>query len=293
VAIADCDVDAADLNLILSPKVKARTEFKAGYEAVIRNESCIGCGVCQAECRFDAILSVSLNSGSADAPASAGYRVDSIACEGCGVCAQCCPVQAIDMHESVCGEWMESETRCGPMIHAKLAIAAENSGKLVSLVRSQARATAGAAGIELIIVDGPPGIGCPVIASLNGASMALVVTEPTTSGEHDLERILSLTKHFEIPTAVCINKWDINPTVTERIESRIREKAEVSLAGRIRYDNAVTAAQLQEKTVVETEALVAEDIRNLWRSLACIRREQYADSNTNRKRKIGNALRSL
>ncbi|MGA7826487.1 MAG: (4Fe-4S)-binding protein, partial [Geobacteraceae bacterium] len=187
-------------------------------------------------------------------------------CEGCGVCVRFCPAGAIDFPESLCGEWMISETRCGPMVHARLGVAAENSGKLVSTVRSEARRLAEENKHGLVIVDGPPGIGCPVIASLTGTSQALVVTEPTVSGEHDLERVLKLTRHFGIPTAICVNKWDLNPAMTERIEA-LALRSGASIAGRIRYDNAVTSAQMLGKAVVETEAPSAEDIRLVWTSL--------------------------
>lgn len=161
---------------------------------------------------------------------------------------------------------MISNTRCGPMVHARLGAAAENSGKLVSLVRRQARRIAEDEHRDLIIVDGPPGIGCPVIASVTGASLVLVVTEPTVSGEHDLERVLSLTHHFNIPTAVCVNKWDINPDMTALIENRVRRNG-AQMAGRIRYDRQVTWAQLQERTVVETESACGADVQNVWERL--------------------------
>ncbi len=255
--IADCDVDAADLHLILSPKVIQRHEFRSGHEAVIRQQDCTGCGACSLHCRFDAVKIEEKTLGVTT------FSIDPISCEGCGVCVRFCPAQAIDFPERRCGEWMVSETRCGPMVHARLDVAAENSGKLVSTVRREARRIAENEHRPIVIVDGPPGIGCPVIASVTGASQVLVVTEPTVSGEHDLERVLSLARHFTIPAAVCVNKWDINPGMTERIENRARETG-ARVAGRVRYDRAVTSAQLQERAVVETNAPSAADVRELW-----------------------------
>jgi MinD superfamily P-loop ATPase len=290
--IADCDVDAADLHLVLSPQVKERHEFRSGHEAVIRGKDCIGCGLCLTHCRFDAVKMDDLSFrgvcdeesrlsptgarflttfGMTDTacqkvPSETTFSIDPISCEGCGVCVRFCPVQAIDFPERLCGEWMVSETRCGPMVHARLGVAAENSGKLVSTVRREARRIAEQEHHSLVIIDGPPGIGCPVIASVTGASLVLVVTEPTVSGEHDLERVLSLARHFSIPSAVCVNKWDINPGMTERIENRARESG-ARVAGRVRYDRAVTSAQLQELAVVETASPAAADIRHIWDEL--------------------------
>ena len=258
--IADCDVDAADLHLILAPGVRERHEFRAGHEAVIRPEQCIACGACSRLCRFDAVRTDTGRDG------EFSFAIDPVACEGCGVCVRFCPEHAIDFPERVCGEWMISDTRCGPMVHARLGVAAENSGKLVSTVRQEARRLAEQNGHPLILVDGPPGIGCPVIASVTGASLVLAVTEPTVSGEHDLERVLSLTRHFRIPTAVCVNKWDLNPRMTEHIEAKARQ-AGARIAGRIRYDRAVTLAQMQEKAVVETDAPCVEDICAIWNRL--------------------------
>lgn len=252
--IADCDVDAADLHLILEPDGRDRREFRAGNEAVIRWEDCIACGQCLDHCRFGAVV-FDGKSGT--------FTIDPISCEGCGVCVRFCPVEAIDFPESVCGEWMISETRCGPMVHARLKAAAENSGKLVSVVRSEARRVAEERDRSLVIVDGPPGIGCPVIASLTGAFLAVIITEPTVAGEHDLKRVLDLTRHFRIPACVCLNKWDLNPEATERIE-QIAVSAGAELAGRIRYDRRVTTAQMDGKTAVETDAPAAADIRRIW-----------------------------
>ncbi|MGB7629601.1 MAG: ATP-binding protein, partial [Candidatus Deferrimicrobium sp.] len=195
--IADCDVDAADLHLVLSPRINERHEFRSGHEAVIRQDDCNGCGTCLADCRFDAVRM------NGKAAGNATFVIDPVACEGCGVCIRFCPEKAIDFPERPCGEWMISETRCGPMVHARLGVGAENSGKLVSTVRREARRIAEEEHRFLVIVDGPPGIGCPVIASVTGATHVLAVTEPTVSGEHDLERVLSLTRHFSIPAAVC------------------------------------------------------------------------------------------
>jgi MinD superfamily P-loop ATPase len=258
--IADCDVDAADLHLLLMPRIQERHAFQSGHEAVIRQADCSGCGTCLEHCRFDAIKTAG------DAADRAVYAIDPVSCEGCGVCVRFCPEQAIDFPERVCGEWMVSETRCGPMVHARLYAAAENSGKLVSTVRRRAREIAEEDGRTLVIVDGPPGIGCPVIASVTGASSALVVTEPTVSGEHDLKRILALIQHFKIPAAVCVNKWDINAEMTGRIEETARQ-AGAGVVGRIRYDPAVTTAQMEARAVVETAAPVGEDIREIWNQL--------------------------
>lgn len=258
--IADCDVDAADLHLVLAPRVRERYEFRSGNEAVIVQSDCIGCGVCRRWCRFDAVTMEK------NAQGETVFAIDPVSCEGCGVCVRFCPVQVIDFPERLCGEWMISDSRCGTMVHARLGVAAENSGKLVSTVRREARRIAEEQGSGLILVDGPPGIGCPVIASLSGASQVLVVTEPTVSGEHDLERVLSLTRHFSIPSAVCVNKWDLNPEMTERIEEGARRSG-AAVAGRIRYDRSVTLAQIEGKAVVELDAPCAEDICRVWAGL--------------------------
>ena len=257
--LADCDVDAADLHLVLKPDVRERHDFRSGHEAVIREADCTGCGVCRDLCRFDAVRTHETEAG-------ARCVVDPVACEGCGVCVRFCPEQAIDFPERLCGEWMVSDTRCGPMVHARLGVAAENSGKLVATVRQEARRIAEEQGRNLVIVDGPPGIGCPVIASLSGAAQVLVVTEPTVSGEHDLARVLKLAAHFGIPASICVNKWDLNPEMTERIEKQAQTLG-ATVAGRIRYDRAVTQAQIQERAVVEIDAPCAEDIRALWAGL--------------------------
>ena len=260
--LADCDVDAADLHLVLEPTVVQREEFSGGSQAIILPERCTACGKCAELCRFDAISHDGPGNGNVDQT----YRIDPIACEGCGVCAHFCPEDAIEFGPVVNGELFVSGTRCGPMVHARLGVAAENSGKLVSLVRTRAKQLAQQRKSEFILIDGPPGIGCPVIASLTGASLALVVTEPTLSGEHDLERVLGLTRHFNMPAAVCVNKWDLNPSMTERIE-RKANAAGAAVAGRVRYDTEVTTAQIQAQATVERECSVADDIRRLWNDL--------------------------
>ena len=258
--IADCDVDAADLHLVLLPEVKEQHEFYSGNEAVIRQKDCIGCGSCFEHCRFQAIDVEDTKNDTKK------FSVNPFLCEGCGVCLHFCQANAIDFPEKFCGEWMVSQTRCGPMVHAQLGIASENSGKLVSIVKREAKRIAEEKGHSLILVDGPPGIGCPVIASLTGASFILVVSEPTVSGEHDMERVLSLAQHFHIPVLFCMNKWDINPDMTKRIEDKACS-AGARLVGRIRYDRSVTLAQMQKKTVVEMESYAAEDIRAMWNNL--------------------------
>lgn len=259
--IADCDVDANDLHLVLRPSVRERHTFMSGHLAVIMGEICCNCGVCLPECRFGAIMEPAPEAGHHT------YWVDPTACEGCGVCLETCPMDVVDFPERRCGEWIISDTPCGPMVHARLGVAAENSGKLVTTVRQQARRLAEEGGHPLILVDGPPGIGCPVIASLTAATHALLVTEPSLSGIHDLDRVLALTRHFGIPASVCVNKWDINPEITLDIERHARE-AGAKVVGRVRYDPSVTRAQIQESAVVDTDCPSAADIRYVWQQLA-------------------------
>jgi MinD superfamily P-loop ATPase len=259
--LADCDVDAADLHLVLAPTVRRREEFRCGHEAIIRQADCTGCGACLARCRFGAVVQMDTGGG------RAAFRINPTACEGCGVCVWSCPAKAIDFPERISGEWYVSDTRHGPMVHARLNPGGENSGKLVSKVRETARELAAGRNPDLIIVDGPPGIGCAVIASVTGASRVLVVTEPTLSGAHDMARVLELTRHFNIPAAVCVNKWNLNPDMTTQIESEARQ-AGAKVAGRVRYDKRVTQAQLQGLAVVETDAgPVAGDIQTVWEHL--------------------------
>jgi MinD superfamily P-loop ATPase len=258
--LADCDVDAADLHLVLRPEVLKREPFTGGQRARIKAGHCVACGKCEELCRFDAIRF----DGPGNGRVPRTFRVDSTVCEGCGVCAWFCAEQAIELNPAVNGEWFVSDTRFGPMAHARLGVAEENSGKLVSTVRRAARGLAEERGIDLVLIDGSPGIGCPVIASVTGADLVLIVTEPTLSGLHDLERVAELVRHFEIPALVCINKWDLNPEVAASIQARSGWHG-LSIAGQVRYDRAVTEAQIHEQSVVEYAAGgSADDVRNLW-----------------------------
>ncbi len=261
--LADCDVDAADLHLVAAPRIERRAFFTGGKQAAIDPSLCAGCGRCEDLCRFHAIQAMAPG----DQVWAATRRVDPLACEGCGVCAWFCPAQAIQMNPAVNGEWFVSATRFGPMVHARLGAAEENSGKLVSLVRTTAKEIASERGSALVLIDGSPGVGCPVIASVTGASLALIVTEPTPSGLHDMERVAALVAHFRIPAAVCVNKWDLNEAMTGLIEENALRRG-LSLAGRVRYDRLATQAQIAEKTIVEYagDGLAAE-IRALWQKL--------------------------
>ncbi|MGD8439624.1 MAG: ATP-binding protein [Holophagae bacterium] len=251
--VADCDVDAADLHLVLAPEIRARHAFRSGHEAVVRSDDCDGCSLCSALCRFGAVTFDGFTA-----------EIDPLACEGCGLCVELCPIRAIDFVERRCGEWYISRTPHGGMVHARLDIGAENSGKLVSTVRDQARRFAADDGRRGILVDGPPGVGCPVIASITGAAGVLVVTEPTVSGAHDMERVLELADHFDAMTAVCVNRWDLNPEAADRIEDHARRHG-ASLVGRVRYDREVTRAQIQGRPVTELGGGAADDIRAVWR----------------------------
>ena len=258
--LADCDVDAANLHLILDPQVQETHDFSGGKLARVRAEDCVGCGRCAEVCRFGA---VSLG-GVGNDVIEKTYVVDPVACEGCGVCVHFCPARAMAFEAAINGQWFISETRFGPMVHAKLGIAEENSGKLVSLIRKEAKRVAAAQGRQLLVGDGSPGIGCPVIASISGADLVLVVTEPTLSGEHDLGRVADLAAHFGIPALVCVNKWDINPEIANRIEAMAGERG-LRVAGRIGYDAAVTKAQVVRQSIVEyDDGLLRDEVVSLW-----------------------------
>lgn len=256
--LADCDVDAADLHLVLNPEINLTEPFSGGKTAEILPDRCNGCGECEQVCRFDAI---------SEETNGMQYRVDPISCEGCGVCVAVCPAEAISFEPRQNGELFLSSTKYGPMVHARLGIAEENSGKLVSLVRARARLIAENDGRDLVIIDGPPGTGCPVISSITGAHAVLIVTEPTVSGIHDLKRVVELAAHFKIPACVCINKHDINPQVTREIEDLTKSMG-LPLLGKIRYDPVITRAQIRGVPVVEyDDNRVSEEIKAIWDAL--------------------------
>jgi len=251
--LADCDVDAADLHLLIQPVTKEKHEFWSGQVAFIDKQKCDQCGLCQELCRFNAIK---------------GYRVNTTSCEGCGLCSRICPTEAITMKETMAGHWLISDSRYGTLVHARLGITQENSGKLVALVRQQARQKAEEEGADYIISDGPPGIGCPVISSLSGADLALLVTEPTLSGMHDLERVLGVCYHFGVKALVCINKYDINEDNTRQIETYCSNQG-VEVAAKIPFDDVVTTAMVKGLPVVEYgDSEVSHEIERLWHSVA-------------------------
>jgi len=250
--MADCDVDAADLYLLLHPTVKETHEFSGGKTAFIDERRCSQCGKCQEVCRFEAIDNC---------------VVDPISCEGCGVCFHICPEKAIKMVDDLSGKWFISETKYGPFVHAKLGIAEVNSGKLVTLVRQNAKFIAEKEKRDFVIIDGPPGIGCPVIASLSGVDIALIVTEPTLSGIHDLERIVGVAHHFGIKGVVCINKYDLNLIITQKIEEYCRHN-NIELVGKIPFDISVIEALVRGLPIVEySNNQVTHEIKNLWEKI--------------------------
>jgi MinD superfamily P-loop ATPase len=250
--LADCDVDAADLHLLLKPSVREKREFWSGQSALIDDKLCTRCGMCDTVCRFDAVTD---------------FVVDPLACEGCGFCVHVCPEHCISMTERMAGHWFISDTRHGPLVHAQLGIAEENSGKLVTVVRNQARIIAKKENLARIIIDGPPGIGCPVISSLSGVNLALLVTEPTLSGMHDLERVIDLCRHFGVPALVCINKYNINEDNSRRIMEQCRAQG-IQVAAQIPFDTSVTEALIKGLSVVEySRDGVASQIEALWNSV--------------------------
>jgi MinD superfamily P-loop ATPase len=250
--LADCDVDAADLFLILEPRIIEQGNFFGGRQPVLDEGKCTACGICTELCRFGAIEN---------------GKIDLVNCEGCGLCALGCPEEALQMREAHSGEWFISETRNGPMAHARLGIGEENSGKLVAEVRKLAQSLAQERGFELIIIDGPPGIGCPVISALTGADMALIVTEPTVAGIHDLQRLAELAQGFQIPALVCINKYDINSAKTLQIEEYCQQDG-LTMVGKIPFDEAVVKAMVDKKTVMEYPCpTIHHAIEDVWNAV--------------------------
>jgi len=261
--LADCDVDAADLHLVLQPDIKRRENFTGGNIARIKPGHCVACGKCEEICRFNAVFF----DGPGNGTQSRTFRIDPVACEGCGVCVWFCDYDAIEFKPHVNGQLFVSGTRHGPMVHARLGIAEENSGKLVTLVRNTAKEIAERDNLKIIIIDGSPGIGCPVIASITGVDLVAVVTEPTLSGIHDLQRVMKLGEHFSIPLGVIINKWDLNKEMTRSIEELTSEKG-VEFFGKIRYDRAVTEAMVAAKSVVEyAKSPVTDDVTKVWQNI--------------------------
>jgi MinD superfamily P-loop ATPase len=252
--VADCDVDAPDLHMLLHPEIIETQEFKGSKLAVIDGAKCVKCGLCREKCRFDAVMD--------------GFTVDPLSCEGCGVCTIVCPADAVTLTERISGHAYISKTKHGFMAHAMLSPGEANSGKLVTLVRQNAKILAEKENSNLIIIDGPPGIGCPVIASITGVDAGLVVTEPTMSGIHDLKRALQLLKHFNVQPLVCVNMYDINKDNTKKIESFCIENG-VEVVGRIPFNPKVTEAMVNGKTVMEysPECDVAKEITAIWNRL--------------------------
>ncbi len=263
--LADCDVDAADLHLILEPTIIEQQDFKSGFEVAFDPSWCSGCGECVPVCRFNAVRLEPVE----DRPEWILPRFDELACEGCGACVDVCPTEAIRLIDKVAGDLYVSKTRFGPLVHARLGIAESSSGKLVSAVRKRAKEIASEHGHDIILVDGPPGIGCPVIASLGAVDAALIVTEPSVSGVHDFERVAGVCGHFGISTHAVVNKWDLNPDMTERIESLCAEQ-EIGFLGKLPFEPDFVRAMVEKKSIVEyNNALeINREIERIWRVLS-------------------------
>jgi len=258
--LADADVDAANLDLVLAPRLLEQEDFWGGQVARINPDICTGCGECVQVCRFDAIHEQ-----------DGIYHVDPIACDGCAACVYQCPQDSIKIHEQIVGQWFRSASRFGPLFHAALRPAQENSGKLVTMVKQRARLLAMDEGYQLVLVDGPPGIGCPVISAASGADLALIVTEPTVAGLYGLRRVLETTNHFGVPALVCINKADIYPDGSTEIEEYCREQG-INVVGHIPFDVTITEAMVQGEPVTsfQPDAPASQALRDIWTKVFAI-----------------------
>ena len=261
IVVADCDVDASNLHLILNPVNYFERNFTTGHTAVIEYTTCTNCGLCIDYCRFDAI---SFQQGK--------VTISEISCDGCKLCSRICPSHSIQMIPSDKSRWFAGNYRNGKMVHARLAPGEENSGKLVNVVRENARKTAQENGWKTIIIDGPPGTGCPVISSVTGTNKAIIVTEPTNSGFHDMKRVLEITANFKVESYVVINKYDLNDTISGKIESWCAEN-NISVAGKIPFDKEIVEAMINCQSINEwkPESEVSKEIIRIWKQVNTIR----------------------
>ncbi len=251
--IADCDVDAADMHILLAPDYKEKNDFFSGKECKVISQKCSGCGICEENCHYNAIKTV-------DGKAV----IDELECEHCLLCYRLCPENAVEINEMHCGEYFISNTRIGKkLVHAKLFSGADNSGKLVSTVRSEARKLAQKQNSDIILIDGPPGIGCPVIASITGITYAILVTEPSVSGYSDLIRVLEIVKHFNVKSGCIINKSTVNLEIKNKIETFCSENG-VSVLGEIPYNKKFYTALTEKKSIVETDEKIKANFQKIW-----------------------------
>lgn len=253
--MVDCDVDAADLYILLKPKIIERFDFIGGKKATKDEKKCVKCGKCKQFCRFNSF--------------DDNLRIDSTACEGCGFCKIVCPVNAIKMVDNISGQYFVSTTKYGDFVHAKLGIAEENSGKLVAKIRDVAKKIAIEKNADYIIIDGTPGIGCPVMASLAGIDLAVIITEPTVSGIHDMQRVIELIKHFKITAKVVINKFDLNLENCEKIKLLCSEN-NIETIGLIPFDSIVSKSIVNCMPLVEySDGKISQEIKNIWNKINC------------------------
>ena len=252
--VADCDVDAANLHLVLNPVNYLERNFITGHNAVIDYDTCTNCGLCIDYCRFDAI-----------SEKNGIVAISEISCDGCKLCSRICPSQSIEMIPSNKSRWFAGDYRNGKMVHARLAPGEENSGKLVNVVRENARETAQETGWDTIIIDGPPGTGCPVISSVTGTNKAVIVTEPTNSGFHDMKRVLEITANFKVKSVVVINKFDLNEAISEKIESWCDEN-NIPVVGKIAFDPEIVMAMINCQSIIEwkPESATSKEIISVY-----------------------------